>query len=298
MKKRIITAFILAGTLSYGTELRVGKGTFNWDMGVANFMDASFGLDVTILSLANPHDNFSDSNYYYFYDADLYISNFVNKMTTMATYPITYDFGNFGSINDAVADNTNIPVPSDYKVAGFDMNVGVGYDLYHKDKNYLGMSLTTGFSMPVMKMENLVKTAEMTYEILDKTDTTVLTYKLGVGIQAGTELTSGLMLNGSASFGLQTGYVENDWFGSSFDVDGSFNTFNIALKYTPFEAHTELVGINFDHALYFILGFTHKSWNVDKAKVNMAHIFSVESFGMCDLEFSSNTAYIGIGYSF
>jgi hypothetical protein len=216
----------------------------------------------------------------------------------MATYPITYDFGNFGSVNDAVADNTDIPVPSDYKVAGFDMNFGVGYDLYHENKNYFGLSVTTGFSMPVMKMENLVKTAAITYEILDKTDTTILTYKLGLGMQAGAELMPGLMLNGSASFGLQTGYMENDWFGSSFDVDGSFNTFNIALKYIPFETHTELGGINFDPQLYFILGFTHKSWDVDKATVDMAHIFSVESFGVCDLEFSSNAAYIGVGYNF
>jgi hypothetical protein len=298
MKKQIVAILVLASTLSYSAELRVGKGTFNWNMGVANFMDASFGLDVTVLSLANPHDNFSDSNYYYFYDADLYISSFVNKMTTMATYPITYDFGNFGSVNDAVADNTDIPVPSDYKVAGFDMNFGVGYDLYHENKNYFGLSVTTGFSMPVMKMENLVKTAAITYEILDKTDTTNLTYKLGLGMQAGAELMPGLMLNGSASFGLQTGYMENDWFGSSFDVDGNFNTFNIALKYIPFETHTELGGINFDPQLYFILGFTHKSWDVDKATVDMAHIFSVESFGVCDLEFSSNAAYIGVGYNF
>ncbi len=298
MKKRVFAMLAIATTFSYSAEFRVGKGTFNWDMGVANFMDASFGLDVTVLSLANPHDNFSDSDYYYFYDADLYISSFVNKMTTMATYPITYDFGNFGSVNDAIAEHTNVPVPSDYKVAGFDMNFGVGYDLYHEDKSYFGISATTGLSMPVMKMENLVKTAEMTYEILDKTDTTILTYKLGIGVQAGTELMPGLMLNGSASFGLQTGYIENDWFGSSFDVDGSFNTFNMALKYTPFEAHTELGGINFDPQLYFVLGFTHKSWDVDKAKVDMSHIFSVESFGMCDLAFSSNAVYIGVGYNF
>lgn len=261
-------------------------------------MDASFDLDINVLSIKNSHDNFSDGNLYYFYDADIYGSDFADKLTTLATYPVTYNIPLFGSINDAIADYTPVPVPSEYKVRGFDINLGVGYDVYHKENSYFGIGVTTGFTMPVMKMKNLLKTAEMTYNILDATKTTMLTYKLGLAVHSGIEITPELLLEGSASIGYQTGYVKNDWFNSSFDADGNFKTLNIALKYTPFKTETNLAGIKVEPQLYFTLGFTHRSWDMDKAKVNMGNVFSVESFGMADVGFTTNYTYVGIGYNF
>jgi len=298
MKVKIAMFVLLLGTLLESAELKIGKGTFDWDMQVMKFMDASFCLDISQLSISNTHDNFSDSNMYYFYDADIYSSDFADKMTTLATYPITYDIPLSGSINDAIAEYTPIPVPSEYKVRGFDLNLGVGYDVYHNNNNYVGLGVTTGFSMAAMKMKNLQKTVEIVYDILDVTDTTIMTYKLGLSIQAGVEILPTLSLEGSTSLGYQTGYIKNDWFNSSFDVDGGFKTFNIALKYVPFETHTKFAGINVDPQVYFVLGMTYKSWDMDQAKVNMGNIFSVESYGMADVGFTTHYTYVGIGYNF
>ncbi|WP_295419121.1 hypothetical protein [Sulfurovum sp.] len=298
MKTKLIILPLLLSSLLQSAELRIGRGNFSCDMSVMKFMDTSFDLDINVAALSNPHDNFSDSSFYYFYNAEIYASSFADKMTTLATYPITYDIPLLGSINDAIAEYTPIAVPSEYKVRGFDLDLGVGYDLYHENNNYIGIGISTGLSMPVMKMKNLRKSAEMIYSVLDATDTTILTYKLGTSLQAGVEILPTLFLEGSASLGYQTGYVKNDWFASSFDVDGEFKTFNVALKYVPFETHTEFAGINVDPQLYFVLGFTHKTWDMDKAKVNMGNIFSVESFGMCDIGFEANYTYFGIGYNF
>lgn len=295
--KKILLPLLLCSMLQ-GAELTIGKGTFGWDMVIDKFMDTSVDMDINILSLRNSHDNFSDSNYYYFYEADIYASDFADKLTTLATYPITYDIPVSGSINDAIGEYTSVPVPSEYKVRGFDLNLGVGYDVYHEEDNYLGIGVTTGFSMPVIKMQNLRKTAEMVYNILDATDTTILTYKLGLSVQMGVALAPALFLEGSGSIGMQTGYMKNDWFGSSFDVDGTFKTFNIALKYVPFETKTHFAGMDVDPQLYFVLGFTHKSWEMDQARVNMADIFTVESFGMADVGFDTSYTYVGIGYNF
>ena len=299
--KKFTTAFLillLTSNFANAIEVRVGKGTFSWQMGIEKFMNADFDLDVKTISLANPHDNISDSKYYYFYDADLYISSFVNKMTTLMAYPITYDFGNYGSINDAIADYTKLPLPSDYKVAGFDLDFGLGYDLYHDKNGYFGVGVITGFSMPVMKMKNLIKSAKLTYQILDKTDTTILTYKIGLGLNAGVALSDSVMLQANAGYAYQTGHIDNDWFKSSFDVNGHYSYYNIALKYKPFEKKGKFAGINFEHQLYFTFGYSYKSWHVDEAKVNMFNIFKAKTFGICHTKFSNSQVYMGVGYNF
>ncbi len=298
MKTKIITTSLLICATLQSAEIRIGTGSFGWDMGIGNFMDADFDIDMNVISIANSHDNFSNSPFYFFYDADIYSSDYMDKKTTMMTRPLTHEFPVFGSVNDAIDKYTPIPVPSEYKVSGFDLNLGVGYDLYKVNENYIGVGVVTGLSLPMMKMKDLKKTAEMTYRFLEKTDTDISTYKLGASVQAGVEIVPKLLLHGSASFGYQTGKIENGWIDSSFDVDGGFKTLNVALKYTPWSSHKDLGWINLDPKLYFTAGFTHKSWTVDEGQVDMFNTFSKEVFKRMDLDFDTTYSYIGIGYDF
>jgi len=297
MKKKIILTVCLATGL-HCVELRIAPANFTWDMSVAKFMNVSFDMDANVLSLNEQHNNFGDSNLYYFYNADLYRSSTMDKMTTMMAYPITYDFPRFGSINDAIGEYTPIPVPSEYRVRGFDLDLGMGYDLVNNEDGFVGIGVNTGLSMPVMKMQNLIKDARMTYNLLDSTDTKIMTYKLGPSIQAGYNLMPDVSLYGSYSLGLQTGSIENDWIKSSMDVNGNYNILDLGLRYTPWHTHKEYDWVTFDPKLYFTLGYIDKKWNMDEVKADMFNVFNVSTYGMFNAQFTMNYFYVGAGYDF
>ena len=296
-----IKTFLLAvavTTFSYGAEIRVGSGTFTSKFSISNLMGTNFDLDTKTISIANPHDNFSNSKYYFSYDADIFYSEYANKITHMVASPITTNFGSFGSINNQIAKATKLPLPSDYKMAGFDANFGIGYDLAKSDTGYFGVGVVSGFSMPIVKMKNLVKSAKLTYKVLRKTDTTLMTYKVGLGVVAGTKISDNLSLYASAAYGYQTGYIDNDWFKSSFDVDGHYDVFNIGVKYTPFKSKAKVTGVNFNNELYVTAGYTHKDWYATQGKVNLVNVVKAKTFGACKADFSNDQAYVGVGYNF
>jgi len=101
MKVKIFTFFMFISSLN-AAELRLGNGTFEWEMGITKFMHTSFELDINTISLSEPHANFEDTNLYYFYNADMYSSDFVDQITTLMSYPTNYQFPIFGSVNDTI----------------------------------------------------------------------------------------------------------------------------------------------------------------------------------------------------
>ena len=62
-------------------EMRYGKGTFDMSMGVDKLFTMDMGLDIDVLTLSEHHANFSNYPIYYFYNADFYSSDFIDKMT-------------------------------------------------------------------------------------------------------------------------------------------------------------------------------------------------------------------------
>ncbi len=297
MKYKIVLSFVTACTIASAMELRIGSATFNWQMGMG-FMQSDFDLDAHVWSLGEQHNSFGDSRLYYFYNADLYQSDYVDRLTTLITTPLTYDFPVFGSFNDAVADHTSLPVPADYKIRGFDLNLGIGYDLLKNDRSYLGIGINTGLSIPVLKMKNLRKSASVTYDLLDHTDTTIKTYKLGPILHAGYRPVSSLLLYASFGAGLQTGTIENGWIKSSLSVDGSYSTLDLGLRYTPWQSTRDLGWIRLDPKLFLTAGYTRKSWRMDDAKIKAFNIAQFDSGGLFTDSFDANYWYLGIGYDF
>ncbi len=285
MKKVVLWSHILLATLLYGVEVRVGKTDFHWKMGIVNFFSADFTLDVATLSLANRHDNFGSSRFYYFYDFELYRSDYMDKMTTLASYPLTFQWPVVGSFNDLAA--RFIPVPADYKVRGIDCDLGIGYDLYNDGANYVGVGVSSGFSMPYMKMRNLKKSIEITYALLQATKTEILTYKLGVALTGKYALTPSFSLYADATTAYQTGKVENDWLRSSVDVDGEFTMVDMGVLY------------QYNRNWSLLLGYTHKEWDVNSVKVDMLEgMFKAKMSGLMDIGFDEDTLYVGVSYSF
>lgn len=270
-------------------ELRLGNGTFEWDMGIAKFMNSSFDLDINTISINETHADIGESKLYYFYNADIYSSDFVDQITTLMSYPITYEFPIFGSVNNAIENYTPIPTPSTYKVRGVDLNLGLGYDLYREKNNFLGIGINTGLSMPTMEMKDLKKTIEFTYTILEATKTNIKTYKLGPTITGAYELMPNLLAYGTFGFGLQKGTLENDWIKSSMNIDGGYSVIDVGVTYAPLIQYPKL---------HISLGYNKKNWNINKVKADMLNLFEVESFSTLDTDFSSSSAYLGLGYSF
>jgi hypothetical protein len=297
MRYKILLSLVTIVSFSQAMEFRVSSGTFNWEMSMP-FMSCNFDLDTNIYSITEQHNNFSDSKIYYFYNADIYQSDYMDKITTFITRPLTHDFPVFGSFNDAVAKYTSIPVPADYKIRGFDLNLGIGYDVLKNNKGIIGIGINTGISIPVMKMKNMKQSAEVTYRMLEKTETSITTYKLGPIIHLNYEMAPKLLIYGSFSTGIQTGTIENDWIKSSFDVDGSYTTLDLGLRFTPWSSTKDLGWIRLDPKLFFTIGYSYKKWDMDEAKINTFNIAEFSSGGMVKSSFDTNYLYVGAGYDF
>lgn len=288
MKLKLLALVAIASQLN-AVELRLGNGTFKWEMGITKFMNTSFDLDINTISINETHSTINNTKLYYSYNIDIYSSDFVDQLTTLMSYPVTYEFPIFGSINDAIDNYTPIPTPSTYKVRGVDLNLGLGYDIYREKNNFIGIGINTGLSMPVMEMKDLKKTIEFTYNILKATKTHIKTYKLGPTITGSYEIIPNLLTYGTFSFGYQTGSIENDWIKSSMDIDGGYSVIDFGVTYAPFPQYKKL---------HITLGYSKKNWSMDDVKADMFNIFEVESFGMLNSDFSSSSAYLGVGYTF
>ena len=297
MKKAGVIGLGFAFMLS-AAELRLGESSFDWKIDIAGFMQGGAEMDVNVLSLEHMHDSFGDSKWYYSYDIDLYSSDFVDRMTTLAAYPLTYRFPLVGSIGDAAGEYTMLPVPSEYKIRGLDLNFALGYDLWKREGIVLSAGINTGFSMPVMKIRNLKKSAQMTYKLLEKTDTKIKTWKLGPQLQANIPISRDLDFTSTLSFGLQTGSMENGWFRSSIDIDGSYQVWDLNLRYTPLHTRKDFGWITLEPKLYLSAGYRYKKWKMDEVKVDMVDILEVSTTGMMKMEMTDSLFYLGVGYDF
>ncbi len=297
MRWKTVAALVTACTIAQAVELRIGSATFNWQMDMG-FMHTGFEMDARVWSLSEQHNNFGDSKLYYFYNADLYQSDSVDRFTDLITTPLTYDFPIVGSFNDAVDRYTSVPVPADYRIRGFDIDLGLGYDLWQNERFTIGAGINTGLSLPVMKMRNLQKSAKITYDLLDHTDTTIKTFKLGPVLHGVWRINPNLRLYGSFTTGYQTGSIENDWVKSSLDVDGSYTALDLEVKFIPLQSSKDFGWIRLDPKLFLTAGYSYKKWEMDRVKVDAFDIAEFSSGGFFKNSFETHYWYVGVGYDF
>jgi hypothetical protein len=297
MKYKIVLSLVTACITLQAMEFRMGSATFNWQMDMT-FMHSDFDLDANVYSISEQHNNFSDTKFYYFYNADIYQSDTVDRITTFITTPLTYEYPIVGSFNDALDEYTSVPVPADYKIRGFDINLGIGYDLFKNSQTIIGVGINTGLSLPVMKMRNLEQSIKVTYDLLEKTDTTIKTYKLGPIIHVMHNFTNQVLFYGSYTAGYQTGSIENGWIKSSLDVDGNYQALDLGVRYTPWQSKHDFGWISVDPKLFFTAGYSYKKWEIDEVEITAFNIASFSSGGVLENRFDASYWYIGIGYDF
>jgi hypothetical protein len=274
-------------------DFRIGKGTYDADMSVKSFMQHNTTNDITVFYLSQEHTNFSKSPLFYYVDAEVYTSETKRQRTEFAGFIPSYEFPLVGSINDMTNDFIDMfPVDGDYEALGFDMNFGVGYDVIREGKSYVGIALNLGASLPTINAENLSTKISLAYDLIEKWDLDVTTYKIGPMFKANVVLYSNLSLYSSLSIGFQKGAVESELFKSSVDVNGDFRHFDIGLKYHPSQQWS------LPKNLYVTFGHTYKHWSVDSVEVNLYNFFQKDVFSPFTTEFTSSYTYIGVGYHF
>lgn len=294
-KTLLLAGVLLASvTNAQALELRYGSGDFNMGAAAKPLVDMDVTLDVDTWTLAEPHKNINDSRYYYQFRADYFDSDTVNRATDLASLPLTTSLPVIGSsVTDLIANNTEIPVPADYRIHGLNVDAGIGYDVIKNDKGHLGVGVNTGVSTPFMKVRNMLPAANLALEVMDTFDTKVTTYKAGVSVQGSYQATPWLEVSGNASLNHQTGEMDNGLVGSGVDIDGSYRTLEVAAKIRPAPLLKQSALKN----AFITIGHTRSDWDYDEADITTP-VGNFQVPGMFDADFAHSSTYVGVGYDF
>ena len=292
MKKILWISTIMISTLA-AVDFRIGSGSYETDIAIKSFMKHNTDNDITVFSLKEEHADITQTPLFYYYDGELYTSSKKRQTTEFAGYMASYQFPLVGSVNDMTNHFIGMfPVDGDYKAVGFDMNMGLGYDLLSKDKSYLGIALNLGATLPTINAENLSTKASLAYDLIERWDLDVCTYKIGPMLKGALMLSPQVSLYGSFSLGFQKASVKSGLFKSSLDVNGDYSALDMGLKYHPHALWT------LPKNLYFVLGYTYKHWDVNSAEVNLYNFFQTDLFAPFTTELKSRYMYVGVGYQF
>ena len=269
-------------------DLRIGKGTYDTKMSIKSFLKHDTRNDIMVFTLEEFHKNIQESPLFYYGDMALHTSDTKTQNTEFANFAASFNFPLIGSVNDLTNDFINFfPVSGDYKAVGFDLNLGLGYDVLKKGKNYLGLAVNVGATLPTINAENLSSKVDFAYDLMEAWDLDVKTYKVGPAIRGNYEVYPDFSVYGAFSLGFQTASVDSALFKSSVDVDGDYRALDLGVKYAP------------KGKRYFVMvGHNSKKWNVDSTEVNLYNFFKKDIFRPFTMSFESAETYVGVGYRF
>jgi hypothetical protein len=310
MFKKISLASTLAITLVSATSIEYGKGTFSMEGGFLG-LSSQIDCDISTFTLKNEHSNIGD--FYYGFNLTWYDSD------TMRQAQKTYNslakdangyLWNIGGSKSAIIPSMN------YRMKGLDANLRLGYDIIHKDKNnYLGIGLLVGISAPTIDadkgdsvapdlgfMFNSAGYLLKAKDLFSKTKTDFTTYKIGPTVSFQRALINKkLFLYGTASYAYQNASIKNSLVKTELSADGIFQSYDIGLKFVPFETKVKTRLFTLNPSLYGTMGFRYSSWEVKKVAIDTSgNEISSDLLKPLknNLTMSSSTAYLGFGYSF
>jgi len=282
IKKYILPLALLVNSAN-ALDLRYGQGDFEWNIGSDLLGEHSVTLDDKIISISEEHANFIDSPWYYFGNIDMHNSDTLDKVTDVADKIV-------GSLPFNPSDIA--PFPSSFKVTGLDFDIGVGYDVAKDENGYLGIGLMTGISTPFMEMHNYLEAYEYLNTLLEETSTDVQTYKLGLTLQGSYNITNEFSIYGTGIYAMQTGTLDNDLISSSIDIDGTYSSFDVGVKFYPSGV------VDNETNFYVNIGYAYKHWEIDDMNVNIGNILATNLSSVVNTDMSSDNLYIGIGMTF
>ena len=287
MLRKALYSLFLSYISLHALELGYGKGTFDWRFGLAGVMKADVSMDVNILTLRENHLSLP-GGFYLSGILDIYRSDTLDDYASYADAAADKSF--FGHSASDTASAMGAPVPVSFEMRGIDLSIGLGYDLAaKKDGSYFGIGVQTGISLPYIETKNMIKDAQLFADILDKTKTEIVTYKLMPALAGRWRFNRWLAAEGSLAWGWQYGRMTNDYVDGTADFAGSVFASDMAVRLTPLK----------DSGLSFVAGWRINDWNVEKMDVSVIDpAFGNDFSHQLDIGFSSRFWYLGAGWRF
>jgi len=289
-----LSASLVAG------EFRYGQGSMSFTGGFLGF-EKSVSEDIYTISFVENHKNILGSKSFYAYDITWYDSKHFKQMQSY------YNTGVSQAFSWMPGSSTQTFVPTmDYRLQGLDIGFSLGYDLYNKDENnYFGIGGYIGINLPWIDSQKddsylddlpVGVDANELYKYYKASKTDIMTYKLGVTFRGRRSLAPSLSAYANAVVAYQTGSVENDYANSDFNVDGSYSSLDIGMRFQPYEKDHKWLGITWSPRAFLTLGYKMEKWSVDDVAID------ISGMGMQmpknTMEFDTDTVYMGVGYSF
>ena len=282
---------VLLGNSLYAGEIQYGHGTFEMSGGFIG-LTQDITADISTYSMIEQHQNIASSTWYYKYNFTWYDSDeMMQVQDTINSY-----------VNNFSQNSGIKTVPSiDYRLQGLDLNIVLGKDLFHKDKNnYFGVGILLGLSIPWIDSKksdsNDDTTSDNIMNAMKDSKTKMLTYKIGPSITARKSLNRYFTVYGSATYAYQTGSFKNDYAKTDLNVDGIFQEYDFGIRFQPVSVDYEFGWLTISPKLYATLGYRYTSWDLNDITMDVTGTNA--NFNQTDFNMNSSIAYIGVGYSF
>jgi len=282
---------VLLGNSLYAGEIQYGHGTFEMSGGFIG-LTQDITADISTYSMIEQHQNIASSTWYYKYNFTWYDSDeMMQAQDTINSY-----------VNNFSQNSGIKTVPSiDYRLQGLDLNIVLGKDLFHKDKNnYFGVGILLGLSIPWIDSKksdsNDDTTSDNIMNAMKDSKTKMLTYKIGPSITARKSLNRYFTVYGSATYAYQTGSFKNDYAKTDLNVDGIFQEYDFGIRFQPVSVDYEFGWLTISPKLYATLGYRYTSWDLNDITMDVTGTNA--NFNQTDFNMNSSIAYIGVGYSF
>ncbi len=307
MLKRVALSLPLITLLSYGgVEVQYGTGTFGMEGGFLG-LDHRIDCDISTFTIKDEHSNFG--NFYYGFNLTWLDSDKLRQ--AQKSYNSLAKKGSEYLWNYTHSKSATIP-EIEYRVKGLDLNLRLGYDIIHKDKNnYLGIGVLLGISAPYIDADKGNSVAPDlgfmydnagylldAYKLFSKSKTDFTTYKIGPTVSFQKELIeSKLFLYGTASYAYQNADIDNSFAHMGFNADGTFASLDVGLTFKPFASKNSSKYQN----LYVTAGYNYSKWEVKDVAFDISGAeVSSKILNPLKSKFSmdSQTAYVGLGLSF
>ena len=303
-------AFVFAATSLSAAQIELGQGTFSMEGGFLG-LSSKLDCDITTFTIKTEHSNIGD--FYYGFNLTWYDSDNMRQAQKRYNSFVKKTNSFFGS----TLSNKSATIPTiNYRMKGLDANLRIGYDIIHHDKNnYLGVGLLLGVSLPVIdanKGDSVIPDLGFMYnsagyilkakDLFAKSKTEFTTFKIGPTISLQKSLIDKkLFLYATASYAYQNADISNSFAKLDLSADGVFQSYDIGLKFVPFQKRVKTRLFTINPNLYAVLGYRYSSWKVKKVSFDISgnEINSnlLKPFKN-NFTMSSSTGYVGIGYSF
>jgi hypothetical protein len=299
MKK--LSFFLFVASALFAGEIRIGSGDMGFSGGFLGF-DKKVTEGITTFGYEQNHKNIFGSKSFYCYNITWYDSDHFKQMQSIYNTGVNQLFSWMPPI---VSSNVFVPT-MDYRLQGLDASLSLGYDLSHKDENnYFGIGGYLGINLPWIDsqkdssyLDNIPAGIDVNklYDFYKVSKTDIQTYKLGVGIYTKTSLTSTLSVYANGVYAYQTGSMENDYAKSDFNVDGTYKSLDIGLRYSPYQKNHRFLEITWSPRVYITAGYKLERWSVDDVAIDISGMGI--NMPKTTMKFDTDIGYLGFGYSF